>query len=85
MTVETFWRLLYGATKQIRVLLEIRDGNFCRHCGLDGNSFDGTDTATLQVDHILPVHKGGGGMGLWNFQLLCKSCHKQKTKQDLKK
>lgn len=36
----------------------------------------------IHVEHITPVHKGGGGCWLGNYQLLCEDCHKQKTKND---
>lgn len=32
-----------------------------------------------QVDHIIPLHKGGDGIGLENIQVVCKSCHLRKT------
>lgn len=37
---------------------------------------------SLEYDHIYPVHKGGGLCWLSNYQPLCKSCHKDKTKRD---
>ena len=79
------YNILQSSAKDIRPLLKERDGYFCKHCCLDGRAFDWTDTPTLQVDHILPVCKGGGGMGLWNFQFICKDCHKDKTKIDIQK
>lgn len=36
----------------------------------------------IHVEHITPVHKGGGGCWLGNYQLLCEDCHKEKTKLD---
>lgn len=36
----------------------------------------------IHVEHIVPVHKGGGGCWLGNYQLMCESCHKEKTKVD---
>ena len=36
----------------------------------------------IHVEHIIPVHKGGGGCWLGNYQLLCEDCHKEKTKLD---
>lgn len=38
----------------------------------------------IHVEHIVPVHKGGGGCWLSNYQFLCESCHKEKTKRDKK-
>lgn len=56
-----------------RYLIE-QHGEGCKHCGVTGEP--------LQVDHIIPVHQGGGGRWLDNYQLLCVDCHKIKTKQD---
>lgn len=38
-----------------------------------------------EVDHIVPIYKGGQSLGLDNHQAICYTCHKAKTKQDLKK
>lgn len=35
-----------------------------------------------EVDHILPISKGGTSLGLENHQAICYSCHKSKTKID---
>jgi len=32
-----------------------------------------------QVDHIIPLHRGGDGIGLNNIQVVCKACHQRKT------
>lgn len=37
------------------------------------------------ADHIIPVYKGGGGLGLSNYQILLREHHKRKTKKDLKR
>ena len=36
----------------------------------------------IHVEHIVPVHRGGGGCWLGNYQLMCEDCHKRKTKLD---
>jgi hypothetical protein len=36
----------------------------------------------LEVDHILPISKGGQGIGFENHQILCRSCHLSKSKVD---
>jgi hypothetical protein len=36
----------------------------------------------LQVDHIVPIHKGGAGVGLDNTQVLCRDCHLKKTAKE---
>ena len=35
-----------------------------------------------EVDHILPISKGGQSLGLENHQCLCFTCHKTKSKVD---
>lgn len=36
-----------------------------------------------EVDHIVPIYKGGQSLGLANHNILCYSCHKAKTKADM--
>lgn len=36
-----------------------------------------------EVDHIVPIYKGGQSLGLDNHQAICYTCHKTKTKSDL--
>jgi len=36
-----------------------------------------------EVDHIVPIYKGGASLGLENHQAICYTCHKTKTKSDL--
>lgn len=35
-----------------------------------------------EVDHIVPIYKGGESIGFDNHQAICYSCHKTKTKVD---
>lgn len=35
-----------------------------------------------EVDHIVPIAKGGQALGISNHQVLCYQCHKAKTKTD---
>lgn len=35
-----------------------------------------------EVDHIIPISKGGTSLGLDNHQAICYTCHKSKTKID---
>ena len=36
-----------------------------------------------EVDHIIPIYKGGESIGLSNHQAICYTCHKAKTSKDL--
>jgi hypothetical protein len=38
-----------------------------------------------EVDHIIPIFKGGCSLGLANTEVKCYLCHKAKTKKDLSK
>lgn len=77
--------ILQSQSKVIKPLLREQDGACCRSCGIMENTFVLGEVTDLEVDHILAICKGGGGLGLWNFQLLCKDCHKDKTKIDIQK
>ena len=44
----------------------------CTRCGRYGN----------EVDHIVPLHRGGDPWALDNLQVLCRSCHIQKTRRE---
>lgn len=35
-----------------------------------------------EVDHIIPIYKGGASLGLDNHQAICYTCHKAKSKVD---
>ena len=50
----------------------------CKHCMAKGRV-----TAAQQVDHVIPLHKGGADCFDTNGQGLCVECHKAKTAQDM--
>lgn len=66
--------IIKGDMSVIREILFQRDEGYCRACGV----FD----EKWEADHILPVFKGGSGLGIENYQTLCPYCHKNKTKLD---
>ena len=49
-----------------------RDRYTCQHCGRWGN----------EVDHIVPIQRGGPEWELSNLQTLCKRCHSRKTAKE---
>ena len=53
-----------------------RDGYKCKICGASAN-----DGAKLEVDHIIPISKGGKSV-MDNLQTLCKSCNRGKSDKD---
>jgi 5-methylcytosine-specific restriction protein A len=55
-----------------------RDDYLCQHCLADGRV-----TVGVEVDHIVPLHLGGGDSDS-NKQLLCVECHQTKSDVELK-
>lgn len=81
--------IINGDTTCIKRYLEIYFGQWaCKGCGTmniyqeykNGMIVDG-----IHIDHILAVTNGGGGCWLSNYQLLCVTCHKEKTRKDVRK
>lgn len=50
-----------------------RDGWRCMACGKAGR---------LEVDHVIPVFRGGAEMAPENCQTLCRGCHISKTRRE---
>lgn len=48
-----------------------RDSGKCRHCG-------GTDH--VEIDHVIPISRGGTG-DIENLQLLCRKCNRKKRQR----
>lgn len=59
--------------KRTRRRMTSRDKYRCRNCGRPGR---------LEVDHILPVSRGGSPWDPGNLQTLCRACHIDKTRQE---
>lgn len=56
-------------TRVRRAVLD-RDGWRCRRCGRAGR---------MEVDHVIPLDRGGAPWDPANLQTLCRSCHIRKT------
>lgn len=78
------WRRLYRDCHWQKRHVIVRDGPICRHCGeiFESPLVPGgplfPEPAKLELDHIQPLSKGGSELED-NLQVLCKSCHQQKT------
>lgn len=46
---------------------------------------EGCRNFSAEVDHIIPLSKGGSAFALENLQALCKSCHTRKTLSEQQK
>lgn len=55
-----------------------RDKNKCVECG----ATEDDENVTLEVDHIIPVHKGGDNKEN-NLQILCRPCNQRKSGQSV--
>lgn len=61
-------------TKKLRDLIKKRDNYTCRYCG---NSIHNEPNLLLEIDHIIPVAKGGSTVED-NLQTLCWKCNRSK-------
>lgn len=60
-------------TKALRDKIKIRDNYTCQICGKYM-----TDEVGLQIDHIIPISKGGKSIES-NLQVLCSKCNGSKS------
>ena len=65
-------------TDSLRYEVLKRDGYRCKICGVSAN-----EGARLEVDHIIPISKGGKTV-IDNLQTLCMSCNRGKSDKDFK-
>lgn len=65
-------------SNKLRFKIYERDNHRCRNCGISD------DYENLEIDHIIPISKGGKSIEE-NLQTLCKSCNKQKGNTYIKK
>ena len=65
-------------TDSLRYDVLKRDGYKCQICGASVS-----DGAKLEVDHIIPISKGGKSV-MDNLQTLCMSCNRGKSDKDFK-
>ena len=78
MLVCTSWNDLRAKVLQ-------RDEYVCQKCGLGSKMDNYGSYHNLVADHIIPIAVGGQQWSFDNLQTLCVSCHKEKTKKDIKK
>lgn len=62
-------------TRSIREKIKVRDGYKCKICGV---SIIDEPTLLLEIDHIIPVSKGGLSVEE-NLQCLCWKCNRSKS------
>lgn len=67
-----------------RKFLMKRQDDKCAHCPVVFGKSKGDDGFTLwsEIDHIIPIFKGGTALGSENLQLLCGKCHAKKTREE---
>lgn len=65
------------AWQRLRLFVLRRDRYLCQHCLKQDIVTIATD-----VDHIIPLSKGGARLEPDNCQSLCRTCHNRKTAKD---
>lgn len=66
-------RKVYDSANWQRLrLLQLASFPLCAFCGNEGE----------QIDHVVPITKGGAAFDQRNLQTLCASCHSSKTARD---
>jgi hypothetical protein len=81
---ELHWYRLYDGVNWAKRHVCVRDGASCRNCGevFEGSLVPGgpvyPQPHALELDHIVPLEKGGGE-NPGNLQLLCARCHAAKS------
>ncbi len=67
-----------GRKLQKRRALHFSHFPLCEHCQAKGRL-----TVATELDHIIPLDKGGEDNDPANWQGLCSECHKAKTAKDM--
>lgn len=63
-------------SKTERIEIHKKTGGHCAYCGIE------IDVADMQVDHLVPIRKGGEDM-LYNMYPSCRSCNQAKSTLDI--
>lgn len=66
-----------GRKLQERRARYLRANPLCKHCLAKG-----LVTQAAEVDHVIPLFKGGADCFETNAQGLCQPCHREKTARD---
>lgn len=87
-------QIIIGDAQIIRTVMRELYSEQCFICGKSDNDFQIPENPTkslqyematkIHLDHIIPVHQGGGSLWLDNYQFLCIDCHKKKSKEERK-
>jgi len=81
------WRIFWQSTAAFKKAVMIRDNFTCQLCGTvcvaeNKHGVKIPELGKIEIDHIVPVAKGGNA-DLSNLQTLCKKCNRSKgTKRE---
>lgn len=72
------WRQIKKAHLAEHPLCQCANSAYCEH-----EPGECLSNHQPEVDHIVPISKGGNPRARANLQTLCKSCHSKKTRQEM--
>ena len=76
------YAVIAGRQQEVRRCLRAYYGRKCTGCDRIPPKLPmgtGKRRRSLETDHLIPVHRGGGACWLSNYRPLCIACHRAKT------
>lgn len=76
------WQGMNWIRQEKRLAIYIRDNFTCAHCNMDLRKIQAGDGYRIELDHIVPVSKGGGNEAT-NLVTSCNKCNAGRGDRDL--
>ena len=76
------WQGMNWITQHKRLAIYMRDDFICAHCNMDLRKIQAGDGYRIELDHIIPVSKGGSNHA-HNLVTSCNKCNLARGDRDL--
>lgn len=76
------WQGMNWITQHKRLAIYIRDNFICMHCGMDLRTIRPGDGIRVELDHVIPVSKGGSNAAS-NLITSCSACNLERGNKDI--